>query len=96
MERPHISAYLEDGPHGGETLMISPEPDGSPPSEITLQNPPLLLPHFEEPSLRHALQTATSTYRLVAQHARDGNRHVYRLARPGEPAPAAGREDAPV
>lgn len=37
--RRHIRAFLEDGPHAGETVAVDPEDGGNAPRRITLESP---------------------------------------------------------
>lgn len=37
--RRHIRAFIDDGPHAGETVTVDPDPDGYAPRRITLDNP---------------------------------------------------------
>ena len=80
--RAEVSAYFEDGPHGGEMLVIDAEPDGSPPREVALPDPRLPPPADEEASLRHSRPVALSTYQLTDRPPRERGGYVYRLVRP--------------
>ena len=40
MPHAQIRAYLEDGPRSGTTLSVDPGPDGQPPSQLVLADPP--------------------------------------------------------
>ena len=66
-----VLAYIEDGPHGGETVAVAAEPDGSAPYEIELQDPVPLAELYVESFLRHSIPLVVSRYRLVREAQRE-------------------------
>jgi hypothetical protein len=85
--RGEVFAYIEDGPHGGETVAVPAEPDGSPPGEIELQDPVPPAEPFVESSLRHSIPLVASRYRLTREAERERGGYVYMLVRDLEAAP---------
>lgn len=63
-----VYAFLDDGPHAGETLRIEPERTGAPPRVIELADPEAPAP-------------ASVTYVLLGPHQND-EWWIYRRARP--------------
>jgi hypothetical protein len=76
-----VLAYIEDGPHGGETVAVAAEPDGSAPYEIELQDPVPPAELYVESSLRHSIPLVVSRYRLVREAQRERGGYVYMLVR---------------
>jgi hypothetical protein len=76
-----VLAYIEDGPHGGETLIITAAPDGSPPPVIELRDAAPPREQFEESSLRHSDRVVVSSYHLASDQPRERGRYAYRLMR---------------
>lgn len=37
--QPQLRALLDDGPHSGQTISITPDPDGHPPARIEVHGP---------------------------------------------------------
>jgi hypothetical protein len=74
-----ILAYLEDGPHGGETIVLETE-DGSAPAQLDLEEASLRQP-YDESSLRHSVPTAVVRYCLATDVERERGGYVYRLVR---------------
>lgn len=62
-------AFLDDGPHKGETLRITPERGGGPPPTIELADPA-------------APESGVVTYVLLGPHQND-EWWIYRRTRPG-------------
>jgi hypothetical protein len=76
-----VLAYIEDGPHGGETVAVAAEPDGSTPYEIELRDPVPPAELYVESSLRHSIPLVVSRYRLVREAQRERGGYVYMLVR---------------
>ncbi|HWM57693.1 MAG TPA: hypothetical protein VNO83_07665 [Pseudonocardia sp.] len=76
-----VLAYFVDGPHGGETVVVTAESDGSPPREIELQDPVPPPELYMESSLRHSIPLVVSRYRLVQEAQRERGGYVYTLVR---------------
>ena len=76
-----VFAYIADGPHGGETVTVAAEADGSPPGEIELQDPAAPADPYLEASLRHSIPPLVSRYRLVKEAPRERGGYVYALVR---------------
>ena len=79
--RGKVLAYIEDGPHGGETVAVAAEPDGSPPCEIELQDPVAPAEPYLESSLKHSIPLVESRYRLAREAQRERGGYVYMLVR---------------
>lgn len=62
-----VYAFLDDGPHRGETLRVTPEPGGGPPSTIELADPA-------------GPEGASVTYLLLGPHQNE-EWWIYRRAR---------------
>jgi hypothetical protein len=75
----HVLAFIEDGPHGGETVVVDAEPDGSIPQQIKLEDPPPTLQVYEESSLRHSVPIRVSTYHLGDEAERVRGGYSYKL-----------------
>jgi hypothetical protein len=76
-----VLAYIEDGPHGGETVAVAAEPDGSPPGEIELQDPSPPAEPYLESSLKHSIPLVVSRYRLAREAQRERGGYVYTFLR---------------
>ena len=82
MDQPgQVLAYVVDGPHGGETVVVTAAPDGSPPREIELPDPVPPLEMYMESSLRHSIPLVMSRYRLAQEAQRQRGGYVYTLVR---------------
>ena len=71
-----VLAYIEDGPHGGETVVVAAEPDGSPPCEIELQDPVPPAEPYLESSPKHSIRLIASRYRLAREAQRERGGYV--------------------
>lgn len=63
-----VYAFLDDGPHAGETLRVEPEPSGAPPRTIELADPA-------------APASGSVTYVLLGPH-HNAEWWIYRRSRP--------------
>ncbi|MDN5920070.1 MAG: hypothetical protein L0I76_34050 [Pseudonocardia sp.] len=66
-DSPTVYAFLDDGPHAGETLRITPEPNGAPPRTFDLADPGVP-------------ESGPVTYVLLGPHQND-EWWIYRRAR---------------
>ena len=82
-EPPHVEvlAYIEDGPRGGETRVVTAAVTDSPPAEIELPDPTPPVDPYLESSLRHSLPIPVSRYRLRHPTQRDRGGYAYMLVR---------------
>lgn len=87
----HVLAFIEDGPRGGETLLVEAEVDGSIPRQIQLQDPPPTMHVYEESSLRHSFPTRVSQYRLGDEAERVRGGYSYKLEREPRKPPRRDR-----